>query len=445
MTFVGGPSRPAVGHPGGALRFNLIKDAARRCRVTELGATMAADDPGTSRGTHRAHEGEPEASEVTRVDVTEVVEVTSGGIAEVDVTEVTEAPFIAAPPVTPSPVAPPPPVAPPTSATPPSAQPQFIVQQPVPQPVYPQPPAGYPQPPAGYPQPPTAYPQQQQPYQQPPAGYPQPPGAYPQQPFYGWGTQPPLPPLPPQRKISLPRRTLTTASALVIAAALALGLGVVMSQPPGGSAAKHTTGAAAQDDAARAVWRTATVEQLLPASIKREGSETYIRLGINPDESCAKLPTAFTGDLAPTKCAHVLSATYADRTQTVTATVGIVVLSGTVADRLRFFQTWTPDSNANNAAMMPHTYPIPRTVAAQFTDAQRVAWQSQASADGTYLVYAVAGFTDGRTGPGAAAISAASGSALSSSSPAVQVAGDLPAAIQDLLASQIQGSQGGAS
>jgi hypothetical protein len=95
--------------------------------------------------------------------------------------------------------------------------------------------------------------------------------------------------------------------------------------------------------------------------------------------------------------------------------------------------------------MMPHAYPVPRTVAAQFTDAQRVAWQSQISSDGTYVVYAVAGFADGRTGPGAAAIAAGSGSALSSSSPAVQVAGDLPEAIQDLIASQVSGSQDGAS
>lgn len=285
---------------------------------------------------------------------------------------------------------------------------------------------------------------QPQPYPQPAAAYPQPPARYSEQPFYGWGAQGPVP-IPQPPKIVLPRRTLVTASALVVVAVLALAIGLVAAQPSGGSAAKRTTGAAAQDEAVRAVWRTATVDQLLPASIKREGSETYIRLGINPDESCAKLPAAFAGGLAPAKCAHVLSATYADRTQTVTATVGIVVTSGNDADRLRLFRAWTPDSNANNAAMMPHTYPVANTAAAQFTDAQRVAWQSQVSTDGTYLVYAVTGFTDGRSGPDAPAIAAGSGSALSSSSPAVQVAGDLPAAIQDLLTARIQDTQGGAS
>jgi hypothetical protein len=328
----------------------------------------------------------------------------------------------------------------PSVAPPPSAQPPFILQQPMPQPVYPQQ-QPYPQQP--YQQ---AYAQPQAGYPQPPAGYPQPQAGYPQPPVYAWGTQPPPSFPPPQPKISLPRRTLATAAALVAVAVLALVGGLSMAQPSGGgSAAKHTTGTAAQDDAVRAVWRTATVEQLLPASIKREGTETYIRLGINPDESCAKLPAAFVSRLVPGGCAHVLSATYADRTQTVTATVGIVVVSGSIDDRLRLNQLWTTDSNSSNEAMMPHAYPVPRTVAAQFTDAQRVAWQSQISSDGTYVVYAVAGFADGRTGPGAAAIAAGSGSALSSSSPAVQVAGDLPEAIQDLIASQVSGSQDGAS
>jgi hypothetical protein len=139
----------------------------------------------------------------------------------------------------------------------------------------------------------------------------------------------------------------------------------------------------------------------------------------------------------------VLAATYVDRTQTVTVTVGIVVISGTVAQRLRLFQAWSADASATKSAMMPHVYPVPRTVASAFTDRQRVAWQSQVSVDGTYLAYAVAGFTDGRAGPDAAAIAAGSGSDVSSSSPAVQVAGDLPAAVQDLLANKLQATQGG--
>jgi hypothetical protein len=352
---------------------------------------MAAQGPGEAGGTHPAPEGTPPQTQPARFDVTEIVE--AG-----------------------------------TTAPPPYPQPNNNAQ--------PQPAPSYaPQP---YPQPP--HPQ--------PVMYPQTPHAetaYPQAAYDNWGvpTASTLP--PPQPKLLLPRKTVIGACALVATSVLVLALGVATAAPPGGPTAKRTTGVAAQDQAVRAVWRTAAVQQLLPSAIKREGTETYIRLGINPNESCGQLPAAFSTDLAPGACARVLAATYVDRTQTVTATIGIVVISGTAADRIKLFQSWTPDSNSNNAAMMPHAYAVPGTVAAHYTDSQRVAWQSQDSADGTYLVYAVTGFTDGRGGPVPAAIAAGSGSALSSSSPAVQVAGDLPAAIQDLLSAQNHGGEDGAS
>ncbi|MBS2961675.1 hypothetical protein KGA66_01355 [Actinocrinis puniceicyclus] len=384
---------------------------------------MAAQDPGDPRVTHPAHEGTPTQPEITRLDVTETAEVGPEGVAELEIVERSETFQAAAGPQpygqaphsqTQAPAQPQPPYASQSYAQPNPLQPNPLEhpQARGQQPAYPQ----------------MAYPQM----------------AYPQPAYYGWGV-PTAPVPPPQPKVSLPPRTLIAASALVGAAVVALVAGFMMAAPSGGSAAKRTTGAAARDQTIRAVWRTATVEQLLPAAIKREGTETYVRLGVNPDQSCAKLPGAFVSALAPDRCAHLLTATYADRTQTVTATVGIVVIGGSSADRLRLFQSWTPDSNADNAAMMPHTYPVPGTVAARFSDSERVAWQSQASSDGTYLVYVVAGFTDGRTGPGAAAVAAGSGSALSSSSPAVQVAGDLPAAIQDLITARTNSAEAGVS
>jgi hypothetical protein len=233
------------------------------------------------------------------------------------------------------------------------------------------------------------------------------------------------------------------AAGLILAAALVLIAGIAIAAPSGGSSAKPSTGTAAVDNTERALWRSVPADELLPATLTREGTESYTRLGINPDETCGTLPTAFTSALAPAACSRVLVATYMDRTQTVTATVGIVVLAGTTANRLRLFQAWTADANATKDAMMPHVYPVPGTVAAAFSDKQRVAWQSQVSTDGTYLVYSVAGFTDGRTGPDAAARAASSGSALSANSPPVQVAGDLPAAIQNLLAAKLTAVQGG--
>jgi hypothetical protein len=317
----------------------------------------------------------------------------------------------------------------------------------------PQPDRPYPAPAAAYPQPPQ--PQQQQPQQQPyvpPAQPPLPPPlapapipqfGYPQQPqaayaqqaaFYGWGA--PLPP-PPAPRARIPLRVVAAASALVLAAALVLVMGLAMARPTDAAASKPSTGAAALENTIRALWRSVPANDLLPATLTREGTESYIRLGINPDETCGALPAAFAAALAPARCARVLTATYVDRTQTVTTTVGIVVLSGSTAARLRLFQSWDADTNGTKDALMPHVYAVHGTVAAAFADRQRVAWQSQLSTDGTYLAYAVAGFTDGRTGPGAAARAAGSGSALSSDSPPVQVAGDLPGAIQNLLAAKI--------
>jgi hypothetical protein len=240
------------------------------------------------------------------------------------------------------------------------------------------------------------------------------------------------------------RAILASLATVAIAVGALIG-GLTLAAPTSGSTAHATTGAAAQDESLRSLWRTASASDLLPATLNREGTETYIRLGVDPDENCAHLPAAFTGALTPAACARAIEATYADRTQTITATVGIVVLSGSTSDRLRLFQNWTPDAYSTKDAMMPHAYPVAGTLAAQFSDAQRVTWQSQVSTDGTYLVYAVTGFADGRTGPGAAARASKSGSALSTDSPAVQVAGDLPTAIQIILTAKETAAAAGGS
>lgn len=315
-------------------------------------------------------------------------------------------------------------------------QPAMPYQQPMP-PAAPQ--AGYsgavpqmgfygtsPQQPYGYYQSNPSYPQAQ--------GYPfPPPGAY--APLF---VQPAAP------RVS--RRAILASLATVGAAVASLVLAIALAAPSGGSASHPSTGAVAQDESLRSLWRTASAGDLLPATLNREGTETYIRLGVDPDEACAHLPAPFSAALSPAGCARAIEATYVDRTQTVTATVGIVVLSGSTSDRLHLFQSWTSDAYSTKDAMMPHAYPVAGTLAAQFSDAQRVTWQSQASTDGTYLVYAVTGFTDGRTGPDAGARASNNGSALSSSSPAVQVAGDLPTAIQIILtAKETAAAAGGSS
>ena len=74
---------------------------------------------------------------------------------------------------------------------------------------------------------------------------------------------------------------------------------------------------------------------------------------------------------------------------------------------------------------MPDVFPVPHTVAAGFTDTQRVAWDSQASNDGSYLVYVVSAFADGRAGSSQSDLSFRYGKALAADSPPVQAASGL--------------------
>jgi hypothetical protein len=75
--------------------------------------------------------------------------------------------------------------------------------------------------------------------------------------------------------------------------------------------------------------------------------------------------------------------------------------------------------------MMPSTFPVRVTLASSFGAAQRVAWKSAISGDGSYIAFTVAGFADGRLGPSEAAFDLSNNSELQSDSPPVQVADDL--------------------
>lgn len=254
--------------------------------------------------------------------------------------------------------------------------------------------------------------------------------AWPASPYPGF--QPPPPPRPRASRGAVVKAGLAVAGALVLT-----GVGIAIALPSGSgtftSGAGSAQGGSTKDEAVEALWRTVPANQLLPATLTREGTESYSRLAVDPAESCSALPAAFIKALAPATCERVVQATYVDRTQTVTATVGLVVIGGGTAQRGAVFQSWTADAYAKQTTMMPDAYAVPGTVAAGFGDAQRVTWESQISTDGTYLVYAVAGFTDGRRGPAAAARAAGTGTALEDDSPPVQVAADLPEAVQNVL------------
>ncbi|HTJ67381.1 MAG TPA: hypothetical protein VL551_07630 [Actinospica sp.] len=227
-----------------------------------------------------------------------------------------------------------------------------------------------------------------------------------------------------------PRRSPGRVIAAVLVPLLALAVfGIAFALSGGAPAydagAKPGSGAASSDVAARAVWRSASADQILPPQIDREGTEAYYRLGVDANESCAQLPSTFVKVLGAAGCAHVIQATYLDSTETVVATVGLVAVGGTTAQRSALFQSWTADAYARQYSMMPSTYPVPVTLASSFGNAQRVAWKSSISNDGSYIAFAVSGFADGRLGPSASVFDLGNASELQSSSPPVQVADDL--------------------
>ena len=238
----------------------------------------------------------------------------------------------------------------------------------------------------------------------------------------------PAPP-PPARRRS-PGRVAAAVLVPVVALA-AVGIGFAIS---GGSAsydagAKPGSEAAASDVAARAAWRSVSANQIMPTQLHREGTEVYYRLAVDPDESCAQLPSAFVKAIGPGGCESVVEATYLDSTESVVATVGLVAVGGSAADRQQLFQNWTADSYARQFAMMPSTYPVRASLAANFGNPQRIAWKSAITDDGSYITFAVSGFADGRLGPTAAAFNLGNESELQSDSPPVQAADDLSGVI----------------
>jgi hypothetical protein len=159
------------------------------------------------------------------------------------------------------------------------------------------------------------------------------------------------------------------------------------------------------------------------------GGDKYVRLGTASPAGCDVLPQSFRTALATaapaTRCVAVLRATYTDTTRTVLATVGIVVIGGTASARDQVWRQWTPDSDAKKPDLMPDVFPVAGTPAAKFANAQRIVWNSEATADGAYLTYVVTGFADGRAGSTTEQITSGGGRALLADSPPVQAAVDL--------------------
>lgn len=236
---------------------------------------------------------------------------------------------------------------------------------------------------------------------------------------------PPEPPRVPARPRRSPARV--TAAVTVVAVAVAAFVGGISISSASPTRSKAQPGDSARPDQIEAgsVWRSEPADKILPPQLNREGSEAYYRLAVNPNEKCAQLPATFRAALGKAGCTHVLEATYLDSTETVVVTLGVVVTSGSSAERTSLSRSWRADAYARQYTMMPATYPVAASVAASFQSGQRIAWKSGISDDGDYLTFAVAGFADARRGPTKAAFDRGDESEVQADSPPVQAADDL--------------------
>ncbi|MGR8011543.1 hypothetical protein [Streptomyces hypolithicus] len=157
---------------------------------------------------------------------------------------------------------------------------------------------------------------------------------------------------------------------------------------------------------ARALWHSAPVDTLLPPTIKGDGAgpggadRVWTRIAIAPDSGCAKaLDPLLRKAVEPAGCLRVLRATYTDATTSTVTTVGMVFTEADAPAMRALRSRFTNEGLADRTDLMPRAYPAEGTAAAAFSDQQRASWTVRVLTDAPAIVYAVAGFADGRTVP----------------------------------------------
>jgi hypothetical protein len=150
-------------------------------------------------------------------------------------------------------------------------------------------------------------------------------------------------------------------------------------------------------------WRAQQAGEIFPATLPYQvvasslnGSDnlelTARRLGIATPGSCGKVVSkSAAAVLAAGRCAAVLRATYLDASESMVATVGVAALATPGAATAAAAKL---GSSAHNQSFAVHAFPLARSAAASFRQAQRQI--SMAMSTGPYVILATAGFTDGR-------------------------------------------------
>ncbi|MFF4648824.1 hypothetical protein [Streptomyces sp. NPDC001380] len=202
----------------------------------------------------------------------------------------------------------------------------------------------------------------------------------------------PTPPAPARPRAA--RRRLRTGLALACAASglgLLLGPGVTAALLP---APGRGDGTAERLALARALWRTAPADSLLPPRIDPADGSAWIRTALAPAAACtpAGLGRYLYAALAPRGCGPVFRATYTDPARTRLVTVGVVTTAAPTAvpPPAAARPAGAPPAGGGGAAAPPPEAP------ATGPAPPPAVWTAEPDPGHPWVVWAAASFADGR-------------------------------------------------
>ncbi|MFV8187676.1 hypothetical protein [Streptomyces sp. AF1B] len=191
-----------------------------------------------------------------------------------------------------------------------------------------------------------------------------------------------------------------------IAACLVLGLGLIGGAVTGSWLVGDSGDGATQDSfaAAGSLWHSVPVDRLFPPTVKGTGAgpggadRTWTRVAVAPDSGCkGAFDPLLQKALAPAGCSRLLRATYTDATQSFVTTVGMVFTKADAASMDALAKRFQNENLGTRTDLMPHPFAEKDTPAARFGDKQRASWTISVLTDAPVVVYAVSGWSDGRT------------------------------------------------
>ncbi|MGW7578620.1 hypothetical protein, partial [Streptomyces sp. NPDC054765] len=198
------------------------------------------------------------------------------------------------------------------------------------------------------------------------------------------------------------------ARVFAAAVCLILGVGLIGGAAAGSWLTDETSGAAPDAGATFAkghdVWHDAPVDTLFPRTVNGLGvgpggaDRTWTRIAVAPDGSCAgAFDPKLAAALAPAGCVRLVRATYLDATRSGFITVGAQITKADQSGMMALNTRFSTKNLGIRTDLMPLPYAAKGTPAADFGRAQRASWTVRVLTDLPAVVYAVSGFTDGRT------------------------------------------------